>query len=215
MSVAYEFLNSKETFGFASNEDMLNFIIDHYSELMSVYRVMKEQHIATKEKKENAYRDLQDIRKRESTFDREELTEAQKLQLKESKEALSKLMEENDIHHYNREELETNQLTMLIVNHPFLMEKLEHYDSLTRNKLANIAPAIIEKLLSPISFLTRTSIEYTPTKNVWLLNKFNWIQRMIESVPGDVADMIEGSMEVNLQDHLPKDDNDDEQSYSF
>jgi hypothetical protein len=216
MTFAYSFLNEQESFDFYSKEDMINFIIDHYFELMSIYRVMKKQNIETKKKQEDAHQALQSIRKKEETLNGEELTEAEKLQLKETKEYLSHLREENDIHHYNHEELEMNHLTMLIVNHPVLMIILERFDSILRNKIANISPIIIKPILMPIAWLTRKSIKYTPEENEKSLEILNKIDNIVSDAPDDIRDIILESMEVNLEDHLPKDDkNDNDQTYTF
>lgn len=218
MSVAYQFLNGRENFGFYNNEEMINFIVDHYFELMKVYRVMKAQNLATRNKKENAHAALQAVRERKETLDGSQMTEAQKLTFEETENHLTKLREEDDIHHYYGQPLEQNQLTMLILNHPILMTVLDKIDAVVRTKLAELSVPLVTAILTPVAALTRSSIKQTPPENEKTMNVLRNIRSIVAGAPENVCDRILESLEVNLEEHSPNNDeeeDDGEFSYSF
>lgn len=216
MSVAYEFFRP-ERLEFRSTEDMVNFIVDHYGELMKVYRVMKAQNLATREKKVNAHNQLQIERAKEEHYRRSgvNLTEADKINLEETKKHLTALREENDVHCYNGEELEINQLTMLILNHSWLMAVLERLDALARTGIASVSRKIVKLALVPVVKLNKSAMKQTTNSGRRKL--FRGFKQMLNSMPDALEESILATMDVELEKHkAPKKDKDDEvKSFSF
>lgn len=210
MSVAYEFLNGVENFSFRNKEEMVNFIIDHYFELMKVYRVMKTQNMTTRTKKETAHHNLQSLRAKEELFDVNTMTETDKIALEETKKQLAILREENDTHYYKGEELEVNQLNMLIINNPRLMELLEHIDSISRIGISKVSRLVIKTILFPVRKLTRSAIDQTE-KGGKTNSMLKGLRSLIASLPEIVEESILSSIDVNLNDHRPDIKSNDQQ----
>ena len=211
MSVAYEFLYGAENLEFRDKETMINFIIDHYFELMKVYRVMKTQNLATRSKKHEAHNDLQNLREREQHFDAATMSETDKIALEETKEHLSKLREEDDIHYYNGEVLEINQLSMLILNHPKLMAMLEKIDAISRVKLSKVSRVVIEKALFPARKITRAAINQTEPEQKKTMGLLKGVRSLLASIPDIIGDAILSTLEIDLDDHRPDDRRNDEE----
>jgi len=215
MSIAYQFLNSKESFPFRSTEDMICFIVDNYFELIKIYRVMKTQNLATRNKKENAHAALQAVRERKEFLDARQLTDAQKMTFEETERHLTKLREENDVHHYYGEPLEQNQLTMLILNHPILMAVFDKLDKLVRIKTAKISKPLVRGILYPMATLIQSTIEQTPAENAKTINTLKTIRGICAEAPEAVSDLILESLEINLEEHLPNNEDKDNGEYSY
>lgn len=209
MSVAYEFLHGKENLEFASSEDMINFVIDHYFELMSVYRVMKAQNEATREKKINAHMDLQDLRERKELMDPKYMTEVDKMELEAKEKYFSKLREEDDIHHYKGEPVEISHLSMLILQHPRLMATLEQLDGVARFGLSNVTRKVVSGALYPVRRLTKSAIKQSKPKGR-TRGFLKGLQSVINAIPEIVEESILASMNVNLEDHQPPQNSHDE-----
>lgn len=217
MSVAYEFLHGNENLEFRCKEDMINFVIDHYLELMKVYRVMKARDYETIQKKISAHENLQKLREDKEFLDASQMTEIDKMALEEKEMHFAKLREEDDIHYYNKKPLEHNQLTNIILRYPRIMILLEKFDTLGRTGLSNLSRKIVEVALFPLRKLTKSAIKQS-TPNGTSRGILKGLKSVVDAVPGIVVESILASMNVDLNDHLPDDDDDDddyEKTFTF
>jgi hypothetical protein len=211
MSIGYDF-HKPETLAFSDNEEMMNFIVDNYYEIMKVYRVMKAQYKATRNRKTAAHLALQKMR----TMEQEDtLTPAQKGQLEEAKTKMVEEREKNDIHYYRKKELEQNEITLLILRHPVLMGVLEKLDTFGRKHFAGLSKTAFRWFLKP---LVMTSEEVAADERNGVLCQVAENMKLVsEAVPGFVEKTVLESMEVNLKAHQPevKDDGNGNVTYNY
>lgn len=211
MSVSYEFLNEEINLGFSSTEDMANFIIKHYGKLMKTYRVMKAQEKATKNKHEFAHEQLNEIRIIRNS--KMVLTDQQEEELTEKYKKYTKDREANDIHCYKHEALEIDHLTTLIMKHKWIMIALEACDYSARSKAEDIAPAMLEKILTPFRYIIREGFKLEPNKKNKDKPLLKFFRNLFAGLPEELGDYIHNSMEIDLDEHRDINSDGDKEYY--
>jgi len=203
MGIAYEFFKEQPQ-QISSIEDQILFFIDHYNDFLTFYRVMMVQHKETKKKKENAHKDLQAFRVEieQQQKAKKVFTEADKLHIKEKTEYLEALREEDDTIYYCGKPMEFNEVTTLLLKYQKLFKYLESADRAGRTKVASCLKSGSTTLLWPLKTLLKSRISHAGKgKKRDILRE---VKTLVESIPSNLEKRVLGKMDVNINEHLPK-----------
>jgi hypothetical protein len=187
MSFASDFFKSSRKLPL-STEDSLSILVENYSKIMKIYRVIKEQEVKTKEKKKKANTELRKLRNIENKF--KNLTPREQKEIAAKKEHFEKMREEEDIIYFENKPLNDTDLYVIIIKkHKNIIQMLESGDRALRKK----ASAFIKKYVDK-------KIKKGKKKSTFMdfMSKISF------------SDMILNSLNVNLENHRPqKEKNDD------
>lgn len=214
MQVAHDF-NRDETLSFVNTEQMINFIVDNYLELMSVYRVMKKTNLTIRADKEAAHVNLNALRNMKDQTDPATLSNSQKVQIAAKEKHLKKVREEDRVHYYNGEKLEQNQITLLILNHPILMAVLDRFDTFGRVVLAGYTKKAVRLLVTPL--IKSAEVIRKDTSMPHMARFTQKVQDFADQLPGLFEETIMDSLDPDLDWHHDGwddfDDDDDEDGW--
>lgn len=182
-------------------EDTLLFLIDHYAEIMSRFRVIQEFHNFTSDKQKKAHEELQKLR---ADLQGKILSnEADKLSVQEKQEYLSKIREEPEVVYYHGKPMDKDLISKMILKHQKYLKSLEKADRYGRQKVSKILSFGTSVALFPLRFMLGKTIDQTEKGKV--LDILNLILETIEDIPDSIEDKIMMPMTVNIDDHKPQD----------
>lgn len=192
MSFAAEFFKSSKKLPL-SVEDSLSILVENYSKIMKIYRVIKEQEKATKEKKRKANIELRKLRNIENKFNN--LTPREKKEISIKKEQYMKMREEEDIIYFNNQPLHENDLYVIIIKrHKNILHMLESGDKALRKKASDFIKKHVDK-----------KIRKRKKKSTFM--------KIMSQI--SFSDIILNSFNVNLENHRPQEDKKDRDGYSI
>ena len=184
-----------------SFESNLSFFIDHYGEFLEMYRVMMAQVEANRVKKEEAHKQLQELRDRleQMAKSKQDLTEAQKLEIDARKEYLTKMRESTDVIYYNGQPMETDRVARLLVRYQKVFKYIEQVDTSIRRRMVAI--------MKPVAKVIGKSI----SEGASACKKDFEIIEDLKDFGTDFPKVVEGLLmrktKVDLSMHVPKQEN--------
>jgi len=204
MSIAHEFFKDDSTF-MNSIEDQIIFFIENYEEYLKTYRVAKCQVDESSKKNKLAHEELQKLRQKteEIKKSKRQLSDQEKLALREAKAYLSNLREEGDIIYYKGKELPLDQITMTIIKYQNLFSILEKIDRKGRTKMASCVKKGSCTMLNPLKRILSWRIKKSPKSTKLKLLK---VKNILNNIPKNLEKSILNTMEVDLDKHLPNHD---------
>ena len=203
--IAYRFFKEdKVNIGDGSVEDSILFFIDNYNDFLIMYRVMKAQLAETKKKQELAHQKLQEIRDRldKMAKKKQELTEAQKIEIDARKEYLTRIREESDVVYYKGEPMETDKVALLLIKYEGLFNLLERIDRNCRVGIATKGKKALTFILKPLQSCMKSFIK--GTKNGEMKEAMKDVESMVKDLPNDLEEVIMSKVDINLELHIPK-----------
>jgi len=165
MSIAYRFAKEAQgqSFDYGGIEEKIDFIIDNYSDAMSIYRTIVKQIKEADIKREDAHVKLENLR-----ADEDRWIKTKKFPKKynaeehqKRKDHLAELREkEYDIIH-NGVSLPHDKLTHLIIHNMWVFNRLNYLDLKVRGKLGPLASKVVATALWPMTKTMEFTAKHT------------------------------------------------------
>ena len=181
----------------------LQTICSHFSSLPPP---AQKKHQQCKEKKEKAHAELQNYR---AFIEKQEkagkvFNDAETLEIEERKAYLEKLRDENDTIYFRREPMEFNQATTMLIKYQKLFKYLEKIDFNSRTKIGSIFKKGSTWALWPMRKSLEMTINNTISKNI--SEALEAASDLINEIPQTLENKVLAKMQINIQDHLPKEE---------
>ena len=212
MGIAHDFYRN-ESLGFSSSEAMINFIVDNYIELMSVYRVMKKTNMQIEMDQKTAKAGLDEIRELKDSTDPKDVPDFKKKIISAKEKHFQEVLKQDSrVHMYNGQPLEQNHLTLLILNHPILMAVLEKFDTIGRVVLAGYTKKAVRLLVTPL--INSARVIHDDTSMPGMATFTSKVMRIADDLPELFEETIINSLNPDLDYHHDGWDVDDDDDNS-
>jgi ribosome-binding ATPase YchF (GTP1/OBG family) len=200
MSIAGEFINDSKDYNL--NEEVLDYVIDNYKQLLYQYRIIKLQIDQIQERQEDAHKKLTEIRNKEQEIRKNKivLTEKQMIELEEKKEFYQREREEGGQIYFNGKKIEYTEGVAIIVKYETAFKYLEKTDTSFKKLITPCVKNLSKFILSPVKSLFQCMAKEASSEI--MKNRIEEIVDTINNIPEGLCLFI-NDPDIDLSPHMP------------